>query len=123
MMTALMFSQQSGAITGTVTDQAMFSEPLLFANVQLKGSDIDYQTNFHGNFEILEVKPGTYTVVISYAGYQTEEISVIVASNTVSQLETSLAPMQINFDDVEGMDSASEEETTTPSMTDKSSNQ
>jgi hypothetical protein len=31
--------------------------------------------------------------------------------------------MQINFDDVEGMDSASDEDTTTPTMPDKSTNQ
>lgn len=109
LFTSLLFSQNQGGINGTITDQAMNSEPLLLANVQLKGSDTSYQTNFHGNFEISDISAGKYTLVISYAGYVTEELAVVVAENTIVQIEKDLAPIQISFDNVERMDTASKE--------------
>lgn len=103
LLTTLLFSQHESSIEGTVTDEAMNSEPLLFATIQLKGSNISYQTNFHGNFEISDIKPGSYTLLISYAGYETEEVIVAVAENTITKIDTPLAPIQISFDDVKGM--------------------
>jgi hypothetical protein len=110
LFTTMLFSQHQGSIKGTVTDQAMNNEPLLFANIQLKGSEFSYQTNFHGNFEISDIEAGEYTLVISYAGYDTAELVIIVAENKVSKIETDLEPMQISFDDVLGMDPDSKEE-------------
>ncbi len=120
LFTSLLFSQSQGVIKGSVTDAAMNDEPMLFANIEVKGSETSYQTNFHGNFEIADLAPGSHTLVISYAGYQTEEVAVVVEKNSVSQIETVLAPMEINFDDVSGMDTASKQETAFPSETEKS---
>jgi len=110
LFSTLLFSQNQGGIKGTVTDNAMNNEPMLFANVQLKGFDTSYQTNFHGNFEISDVEAGEYTLIISYAGYETEELNILVSENKTSQIETDLSPIQISFDDVVGMDTALEEE-------------
>jgi len=115
LFTAILFSQTQGAIKGTVTDQAMNSEPLLFANVQLKGSKTSYQTNFHGNFEISDVDAGEYTLVISYAGYDTEEFPIVVKENKIATIETDLSPIQISFHDLVGIDTASKKETMIPS--------
>lgn len=104
-----LFSQETGTIKGTVTDKAMNNEPMLFANVQLKGIDTNFQTNFHGNFEITNVPAGTYTLVVSYAGYNTNEIIVNVNNNEISELQTGLARMQVSFDDVAGLDAALED--------------
>ncbi len=120
LFTAVLFSQSQGTIKGNVIDQAMNSEPMLFANVQLKGYETSYQTNFHGNFEISDVAPGTYTLVISYAGYETEELAVVVEENEISKIETELSPIQISFDNVVGMDTASKEVMITPSNTEES---
>lgn len=111
LFSAMLLSQNQGGIKGTVTDKAMNSEPLLFANVQLKGSGTGYQTNFHGNFEISDIEAGKYTLMISYAGYDTEELNIVVEENKVSKIETDLSPIQISFDNVMGMDTASKEET------------
>ena len=121
LFSTVAFSQNQGAIRGTITDQALNNEPFLFANIQLKGFDTSYQTNFHGNFEISEVVAGTYTLILSYAGYQTEEIIVAVEENTVSNIEADLSPIKISFDDVVGMDTASRQETAPPANTEKSS--
>jgi len=111
LFTAIVFSQNQGAIRGTIADSAMNNEPMLFANVQLKGSDTSYQTNFHGNFEISDLKPGTHTLVVSYAGYQTQEIEVLVKNNEITEVYSEVSPMRINLDNVEGMDAVLKEDT------------
>lgn len=55
-------------IKGTVVDGEN-NEPLPGANVLLKGTHTGTTTDFNGKF-VLEVKPGTYTVIISYVGYE-----------------------------------------------------
>ncbi len=121
LFTSLLFSQNEGGIKGSVTDKAMNNEPMLFANIQLNGSEKTYQTNFRGNFEIENLAPGAHTLVISYAGYQSEEITIEIKDNSVSYIQTNLSPMQVNFDDVVGMDTASKQEISTPLQIENSS--
>ena len=109
-LTVLTFSQSGGNIKGVVIDQSMNNEPLLMANVQLKGSDRVIQTNFHGNFEISDIQTGVHTLIISFLGYETEKVNVVVVENETTLIETNLSPMQINFDDVVGMNTISEED-------------
>ena len=120
LFTSLLFSQSQGVIKGSVADAAMNNEPMLFANIEVEGSNTAYQTNFHGNFEIVDLDPGSHTLVISYAGYQTEVVTIVVAENSVAQIETVLSPMQISFDNVAGLDTASKQETAFPSSAEKS---
>ncbi len=98
------FLQAQGTIKGNVVDTALNNEPILFANVQLKGTNISQQTNFHGNFEFSEITPGKYIVMISYTGYETKEIAVVVKDNTINKVEAGLAPITINFEDVSGLE-------------------
>jgi len=106
----LSYAQTTGDIKGVVTDEAMNSEPMLLANIRLKGLETEYQTNFHGNFNISNIEAGEYTLVISYAGYETKELNVVVAENKTSQIATNLNPLQISFDDVIGMEDTALEE-------------
>ena len=63
--------QATKKITGTVVDAA---GPVIGASVVEKGSSNGVITDFDGNFTI-NVKPGA-TIVISYVGYETQEIKV-----------------------------------------------
>ena len=121
LFTSLLFSQKEGSIKGSVTDKAMNNEPMLFANIQLKGSETNYQTNFNGNFEIENLTPGAHTLIISYAGYESEEITIEIKDNSVSYIQTNLSPMQVNFDDVVGMDTAFKQESSIPLQIENSS--
>ena len=120
MVSAVVFSQKEGVIKGTVSDQALNNEPMLFANVQLKGVDTNYQTNFHGNFEISDVQPGAYTLVISYVGYNTKEITLVVKEDEITTVAAKLAPIQISFDDVAGMDVATKDIVQLPTEVERS---
>lgn len=104
------FSQNTGGIKGKVSDKTMNNEPLLMANVQLKGRESIAQTNFNGNFKISELSAGTYTLIISYLGYETLEIPVTIDENVVANIAAELRPLQIDLEDVIGMDTASSNE-------------
>ena len=85
--------QSSGAIYGKITDTNLTGEPLLFANVQLKGTSFVTQTNFHGNFEMTGIPCGTYLLQVNYLGYESKEIELKMKSDEIIIIEESLPPL------------------------------
>ncbi|WP_418512968.1 TonB-dependent receptor domain-containing protein [Corallibacter sp.] len=82
---------QTGKVTGTVID-GEFVDPLPFANILVKGTSKGTSSDFDGKYT-LELEPGTYTIVFSYVGYETKEVSdVVIKSNDVTVLDMTLAP-------------------------------
>ena len=79
---ALAATQQSKHVTGYVGDS---QGALIGATVQEKGTTNGVVTDFDGNFS-LNVKPGA-TLVVSYVGYITKEVSVGNSSHIAVQLE------------------------------------
>ena len=71
-----MIFAQTGFLIGTVND-AEFNDVLPFANVLAKGTTNGTTTDFDGKYT-LELEEGTYTIVFSYVGYQTKEITDVV---------------------------------------------
>ncbi len=65
--------QQTKRITGTVVDQA--GEPVIGANVVIKGTTLGSITDMDGKFLIEDV-PSNGVLVISYIGYKSEEIPI-----------------------------------------------
>lgn len=63
---------QSGKIKGTVTDAN--GEPIIGANIKVKGGTGGSVTDLDGNFS-LTAKPGT-TLVVSYIGFRPQEVVV-----------------------------------------------
>ena len=59
----------TGKIAGLVTDQQT-GEPLVGVNVYLEGQPFGGATDVDGYYYILNVPPGTYTVVAQIVGYQ-----------------------------------------------------
>jgi len=66
-------SAQSGKISGTVTD-ATTGESIPGANVRIDGTTQGASTNFDGEYVIIGVRPDVYTIVVSYIGYQNQNI-------------------------------------------------
>lgn len=79
-------AQDSGSIAGKVLDLEMKNEPMVFANVQLKGEYTTTQSNLHGNFKLENLATGEYTLMISYAGYKELEFIVKVEKNKTSKV-------------------------------------
>lgn len=83
------FSQQStGVIYGKVAD-SLTGEGLVYANVVIDGTTQGVATDLNGNYQ-LKVTPGSYTLVVSYIGYQKVEKQVNVKSGQTVELNFEL---------------------------------
>lgn len=92
---------QTGSIAGKITDKDMNNDPLPFANVVIKGTTKGTQTDFDGLFQIEDLEVGTYTVVISFVGYETLEVpNVVVESGKVTELNTGIGTSAAQLDEV-----------------------
>ncbi len=60
---------QTGSISGTIVDAAT-GEPLLGANVIVRGSNTGATTNEEGYFILRELEPEQYTIDILFMGYE-----------------------------------------------------
>ena len=60
-------AQTKGTIQGTILDKETGNQPLPFANVLIKGSQVGTTSDIDGIF-IFQADPGTYTLVFSFVG-------------------------------------------------------
>jgi hypothetical protein len=95
LFTTMLFAQEFGAVKGTILDEEMGNDPLMFARVELKDTNVTVQTNLHGNFEIDGLEPGTYTLVIRYLGYESSEVPVSIEENKVTYVHRGLHAKRI----------------------------
>ena len=70
---AVQLTAQSGKIVGSITD-GDYNEPMAFANVLVKNTTTGTTSDFDGKYQ-LEISEGIYTIIFSYIGYQSIEIS------------------------------------------------
>ena len=63
---------EAQTVSGTVSDE---TGPLPGANVLVKGTTIGTQTDFDGNYTLLDVGSDV-TLVFSYIGYKSAEVAV-----------------------------------------------
>lgn len=91
-----LFSQSQASISGTITDQEMNGEPLLFADIVIKNTNWNTRTNLNGNFEIQGIDSGNYILAVSFPGYETIEKSIIIEGNVVIKIKESLSAKSID---------------------------
>ena len=85
----LHLTAQSGKIVGTTTD-GEYNEPMAFANVLIKDTTSGTTSDFDGKYQ-LEISEGSYTLIFSYIGYQSVEISeVVVTANSDVNVDVTL---------------------------------
>lgn len=78
---ALAHSQQTGVLSGTVTDEG--GTPLSGASVKIIGSDQTVATDNDGRYR-LQLAPGNYAIEVSYVSFQTQQRSGLVVSENES---------------------------------------
>ncbi|MEJ2615159.1 MAG: carboxypeptidase-like regulatory domain-containing protein, partial [Ignavibacteriaceae bacterium] len=84
IIAGFLYGQSSGKISGTVTDEST-GEPVIGANIIIEGTYIGAATDVNGEYVIVNVPPGTYTVTTSYIGYaktQIKNVKVMVDLTT-----------------------------------------
>jgi outer membrane receptor for ferrienterochelin and colicin len=92
-----LFAQaQKGTISGKILDKEMNNEPLPFANITIKGSNVGTTSNEKGEYT-LNVTAGKVTVLYSFLGYKTEEVVLQVkeGKNTVHNQTLGSDSMQL----------------------------
>ena len=99
LLGSFLANAQTGFVTGTIND-AEFNDVLPFANVLAKGTTIGTTSDFDGKYSF-ELEEGTYTIVFSYVGYQTKEITeVVVTANTEAVVDVTLNTLASELDEV-----------------------
>ena len=88
---------QKGSISGTVLDSKN-KNPLIGANVLLDGTSQGAATNADGRYSITQVKPGDYTIVVSYMGYKTSKTPVSIEAGDALTSNLMLDPEAIKLE-------------------------
>lgn len=86
----------SSVITGILLD-ARTSEPIRGANIVLASRPIGTVTDLYGQFEIIDIPQGTYTLQVFCVGYIQKEIPDLeVTTDRIIKLELHLEPRPLN---------------------------
>lgn len=96
----VIYAGTTGKLSGSVKD-SQTGEPLVGANIIIVGTEFGAATNLDGNFVILNIPPGSYSVKVSYIGYQISlfnDLQIIVDQTT--QLPAELTPESIQVEEV-----------------------
>ena len=89
-ITSSLLYSQSACISGAVKDN-LNGDKLIGGNVFIKGTSLGAATADNGQYQINNVGLGTYTVKVSYIGYQSKEIEI-----TLSEVMTGLQCFHCN---------------------------
>ena len=101
LVPGFLFAAGYGKISGKVVDKAT-GEALIGATVQVEGSVMGASTNVNGQYVILNVPAGTYTLKISQVGYTQYTIkSVRVSSDQTTSLDIKLSDQAVQVEAVE----------------------
>ncbi len=79
---------QKGNIRGTIFDEN--GEAALFATIQVENTDVVLTSDLDGKFDI-SIEAGTYTIIVSYVGYEANKIeNIVVKAGEITPLEVNL---------------------------------
>lgn len=99
LLPGTVLAQQTGTVEGTVTD-AQSEEPLPGANLRLQGTSFGAATNPDGEFEIEDVDPGDYTLVVSFVGYRTARVDLSVSAGETTTVTVPVEPDLAGLEEV-----------------------
>lgn len=91
---------QSGKIAGVITD-ATSGETLIGATVRVEGLPSGAATDIDGAYQIIGVRPGDYTVTVSYVGFQAQRVeNVRVRIDLTTTVSVALAEATIGGQEI-----------------------
>lgn len=91
---------QTGSIAGKITDKDFNNEPLAFANILIKGTTKGTTSDIDGLYEFKNLEPGSYTLVFSFIGYESQEIKVEVVADKVTTVNIPMGASAASLDEV-----------------------
>ena len=95
LLPMMLFAQTAGKISGTVVSGD--GTPLAGANVIVVGTSLGAASNSDGNYYILDVPSGTYSVRSDYIGYQSVTVTnVKVSTSLTTDIDYTLQMSAVN---------------------------
>ncbi|MBC7388771.1 MAG: carboxypeptidase-like regulatory domain-containing protein [Opitutaceae bacterium] len=99
LWSTLAFSQERGKIAGKIEDSGT-AEELIGVAVGIKGTSAGTSSDIEGNYVLL-ADSGVYTLLVSYVGYKTKEITgVIVVPGQVTSLNLTMEESILETEEV-----------------------
>ena len=96
---AVIFPGQTGKIAGTVKDKST-GEPLIGVNIFIEKATIGAASDINGDYFIVNVSPGEYTVVASMIGYQSMKVTkVIVTADRTTNINFELEAQRLELNE------------------------
>lgn len=90
----------AGTIKGNIKDKAS-KEPLMGATVQIENSTVGAVADLDGNFELPQMKSGSYSLLIKYISYKTVRLTEVKVENTnVTEVTVDMVPEELTLGDV-----------------------
>ncbi len=97
--TILSFAGTRGKLAGTVTDRST-GQPLAGVNIYLDGSSFGAATNENGQYIIINIPPGVYTVTADYVGYNKQKVANIkIITDLTTRLNFKLQPTALQSEE------------------------
>jgi len=94
------FAGTTGKISGKVVD-AKTGEPIIGVNVMLVGTTLGGVTDIDGNFFIINIPPGTYSIKASSIGYAAVTIqNVRVSVDQTTKIDFNLSEEAVSMNDI-----------------------
>ncbi|NNE33576.1 MAG: TonB-dependent receptor [Winogradskyella sp.] len=100
LITSFLFAQNTGSISGKLIDKEYNDEPLPFANILIKGTTTGTTSDIDGLYQFEALAPGAYTLIFSFVGYETQEITVNVESDKVTTLNVMMGASAASLDEI-----------------------
>ncbi|RAJ25890.1 TonB-dependent receptor [Gelidibacter algens] len=100
LFTSMISAQTTGSIAGKLIDKEYNNEPLAFGNVLLKGTTTGTTSDIDGLYGFENLSPGSYTLVFSFIGYETQELDVEVVSGKVTTVNVPMGASAASLDEV-----------------------
>ncbi|NJO90666.1 MAG: TonB-dependent receptor plug domain-containing protein, partial [Chloroflexia bacterium] len=90
---------QGASIKGKITDEQT-DEVLVGATVQIKGTTSGTITDFEGEYALVNLEAGDYTLLLSFVGYSNQEANISLSDGEELVLDFKLSPDLIGLDQV-----------------------
>lgn len=92
-------AQEAGRIQGTVID-GQSQRPLVGAQVSIQGTGLGTVTGVDGEYQLLNVPAGTYTVRVQFIGYGTGQQETMVSTGAAATADFELEQTAVAMDEI-----------------------
>jgi len=86
LVSGVVNAQNTGGISGKLTDKEFNNEPLAFANVLIQGTTKGTTSDFDGNYNIDGLEPRNHVVLFSFVGYKTIAIETLIIAGKTNEI-------------------------------------